>query len=97
MGAWGATALETGTVYIAPRVPCNRLRDVILHESVHVMQGRVYGGYDAASSGLAAYGGIEINADCGAKLLGASWTNYTSRCSAAQSQAARAILAGRRP
>lgn len=96
-GHWGQTNLSTGVVSIAPTTPANRLRDVMWHEAVHVRQHQVYGSYAATRAGLASYGGMEAVADCGAKLMGARWTGYTSQCSAAQTQAARDLLAGRRP
>jgi len=96
-GAWGATDLNTGTVYIAPRTPLSKLSSVMYHESVHVLQGRVFGGRSGADAGLATYGGIEAVADCGARMLGATWTNYVQHCSAAQNHAASAILRGVKP
>jgi hypothetical protein len=95
-GAWGATDLGAGVVYIAPRTPASRVLDVVRHEWVHVQQGRVYGGMAPARDALAPWGGIELVADCGAKALGARWTNYIKRCSPAQTAAARNILAGQR-
>ncbi|MFL6141452.1 MAG: hypothetical protein ACJ72N_06220 [Labedaea sp.] len=94
-GAWGATDLGAGIVYIAPRTPAGRVLDVVRHEWVHVQQGRVYGGIAQARTALAPWGGVEIVADCGAKALGATWTNYIKRCSPAQTAAARNIIAGR--
>lgn len=96
-GAWGATSLETGTVYISPRAPQRYLIAIMLHESMHVRQGQLYGGIYAARDGLAKYGGIEINADCGALILGANWTNYTQSCTPQQRAAAQSILKGIRP
>ncbi|HET9140449.1 hypothetical protein [Actinophytocola sp.] len=93
-GSWGATDLSRGVVYIAPRTPANRLLDVVRHEWVHVAQGRIYGGIGAAKTALAHVGGIEVVADCGAKLQGARWTHYTKTCTPAQTAAARQILSG---
>jgi len=94
-GAWGATDLAAGVVYVAPRTPANRLLDVVRHEWVHVQQGRVYGGIAKAKSALASVGGIEVVADCGAKLLGAGWTHYVKACTPEQTAAAKHVLAGR--
>jgi hypothetical protein len=93
-GSWGATDLSSGTVYIAPRTPLKYLDDVMLHESVHVRQGRVYGNISSARSALAPFGGLEPVADCGAKMLGATWTNYVKSCTSDMNHAARAMLAG---
>jgi hypothetical protein len=95
-GGWGATDLDTGDVYISPGTPCAKLRSVMLHESMHVKQGRIYGGYDQAVTQLASYGGIEINADCAARLAGATWTNYAQRCTATQNVGAGATMSGQR-
>lgn len=76
MGRWGATDLNSGMVYIARRTPFTYLRSVMLHESAHVLQGRRFGGYQAAVAALAPYGGIEVTADCKALTLGATWINY---------------------
>lgn len=93
-GSWGATDLSNGIVYIAPRTPLKYLDDVMLHESIHVRQGRIYGDIDTARSALAPFGGLEPVADCGAKMLGATWTNYVSSCTANMNHAARAMLDG---
>jgi hypothetical protein len=75
-GAWGATQLDTGEVWIAPRTPLSVLRSVMIHESAHVVQGRTFGGYFRAIETMAPYGGIEVTADCWALAHGATWTNY---------------------
>lgn len=99
-GAWGATQMDSSElVFIARRTPARYLVAVMEHESMHVRQMRVYGGnYNAAVTGLAPYGGIEVNADCGALLMGANYTNYVKgRCTTQQTQAANAIMEGRQP
>lgn len=75
-GAWGATQLDTGQVYIARRTPLANLRSVMIHESCHVRQGRAFGGYYGAVAAMAPYGGIERTADACALNSGASWINY---------------------
>lgn len=93
-GAWGMTAPDTGEVDIAPRTPCVRVRDIVLHEWIHVQQGRVYGSLSAAEAALARFGGVEVVADCGAKQLGATWFSYTSRCTNDQALAGLAMARG---
>lgn len=93
-GSWGATDLSSGTVYIAPRTPLKYLDDVMLHESIHVRQGQVYGNIGSARSALANFGGLEAVADCGARMLGATWTNYVSSCTTSMNHAATAMLNG---
>lgn len=102
-GHWGATDLSTGTVYISPNAPVSRLDSIARHEWAHVIQGRVYGHNAQAAfaamnrvfggSGLT---GAERSADCMARLLGASWTNYTPCTSAAWRAKAGRLLAGER-
>jgi len=75
-GSWGAAAPDTGNVWIARRTPLYALASVMLHESCHVRQGRVFGGYKAAVTALAPYGGLERTADACAKNMGATWINY---------------------
>jgi hypothetical protein len=91
-GAWGTTSTGDGGVFIAARTPCRYVRSVMLHEYVHVRQHAVYGRGMAAA--LAGYGGMEKVADCGAKMLGATWTNYTQTCTAKMNAAAAAVLKG---
>lgn len=93
-GSWGATDLRTGIVYIARRTPLQYLKSVMLHESIHVRQGYVYGNINTARAALANFGGLEAIADCGAKLLGATWTNYVNNCSPDMLYAAQAMLSG---
>lgn len=102
-GHWGATDLNSGTVFISPSVPASRLDSVVRHEWAHVLQIRVYGSASATIAGLNAYfggsgiTGAERAADCMALQLGATWTNYTSCSSAAWRRGAAHLLAGRRP
>ena len=101
-GDWADTDLSTGTVYVAPRAPVNLLFSIVAHEYGHVLQGRIYGGLDAAVAGLQPFYGyvgelaIERAADCMALLEGATWTNYTTCQNAAWRQDAAILLSGRR-
>ncbi|SDI76910.1 hypothetical protein SAMN05444157_0070 [Frankineae bacterium MT45] len=102
-GAWGATNLSTGTVYIAPRAPVADLYSIVVHEYAHVIQGRLYGNMAGAIAGLRPQFGnagertIEYAADCVARLEGATWTDYTSCTNPAWRRAAQALLNLRRP
>lgn len=95
-GAWGRTEVPGNTIWIAPRTPCDKVYSVAVHEWTHHMQGVVYGDYRAAKRAMARYGGLEIVADCGALLLGATWINYGCPGGASKAAAA-AILRGERP
>ena len=102
-GHWGATDLSSGTVYVSPSVPASRLDDVVRHEWAHVLTIRVYGSASATVAGLDAYfggsgiTGAERAADCMARQLGATWTNYTSCSSPSWQRGAARLLQGRRP
>lgn len=102
-GHYGTTDLATSDIYISPTVPVSLLDSVVRHEYAHVVTVRVYGGqWRLAKSALnAAFGGsgmtgAERAADCMARLMGASWTNYTSCSSSAWRNHAQRLLAGRR-
>lgn len=87
-GSWGAASCS-GVAYIAPRVPVQYVDDVVYHEYGHLLQCEEYGTFGAARAAL---GNIEQNADCIARLLGATWLNYG--CPASQMPAARDLLRG---
>jgi hypothetical protein len=102
-GHWGATDLGNNTVYISPSVPASKLDSVVRHEWSHILTIRAYGGVSSALAGTnSVFGGsgmtgVERAADCMARQLGATWTNYTSCSSATWQRAASALLRGRRP
>ncbi len=98
-GALGATCLRAGgpcahagQVFIARRTPLNQLASVMKHESMHVRQSRIYG--LNVITALAPFGGIEAVADCGARMLGATWTHYVKTCTPVMNHAAQAMLNG---
>ncbi len=100
---WGMTDLQTGVVYLSPRIPSARLYDVVAHEWSHVLSVRVYGGdVTAAVDALNAYyggsglSGAERAADCMARQLGARWTHYTPCSDSRWQTGAKRLLAGRR-
>lgn len=82
-GAWGATQLDTGDIWIAPRTPLADLYSVVVHEYGHAISGHLYGGFypaqDAADRLFGQQGeyGLEVEADCMARVEGATFTNYT--------------------
>jgi hypothetical protein len=102
-GHWGVADLYSGVVYLSPRVPADRVYDVVAHEWSHLLSVKAYdgdvsGALDAMNgyfggSGLA---GAERAADCMARELGATWTHYTP-CNNSQWRAgARRLLAHER-
>jgi hypothetical protein len=99
-GPWGLTDLYTGVVTISTSVPANRMYDVVAHEWGHVLSMSDYG-FDvrtAAGALDAAFGGngLELAADCMARVLGAQWTNYTACTSSVWRTAAQVLVAGHR-
>jgi hypothetical protein len=96
-GSSAETQVSTGEVWVRTDVACVYLHDLMLHESMHVRQGRIYGTAAAASRALGAYGGIEVNADCAARAAGArNGSGYTDGpCAGKYAEAGRATLAGR--
>jgi uncharacterized protein YjaZ len=94
-GSWGLMKTATGKVFIAKGVPCDKVRSVMVHEYTHVLQWRLYG--SSLVSDLESHGGAEEIADCGARMLGATWTHYVQTCTAEQTRSADAILRGVRP
>ena len=102
LGNYAVTNRTTGTVYVSPRVPRRRLYSVVAHEWGHVISDHAYDGDlrtgDAAM--LRWFGGgstavaIERAADCIARILGASWTHYTSCTDGHWRLGARYLAAG---
>lgn len=100
-GSWGLTDLNAGIVYIAPRVPSRYMYSVVAHEWGHVLSVRAYDGDVSAAlaamnqwfggSGLT---GAERAADCMARVLGATWTNYTPCHDSRWRTGAKHLLAG---
>jgi hypothetical protein len=97
-GSWGTADWYRSIVYVSPRVPRDRLYDVVVHEWSHLLSVRRYdGNVDEAVRAMNAYFGgsgligAERAADCMARLLGAQWTNYTP-CTSASWRAGAARL-----
>jgi hypothetical protein len=97
-GSWGTADWYRGVVYISPRVPVDRLYDVVVHEWSHLLSAAAYGGdVDAAMAAMNGWFGgsgvvgAERAADCMALALGARWTHYTS-CGSGQWRAGAARL-----
>jgi hypothetical protein len=102
-GHWGATDLATSEIFISPAVSPGLLDSVVRHEYAHVVTVRAYGGdwRTAKSATNAAFGGsgrtgVELAADCMARAMGASWTQYTSCARQDWQQLSARLLSGRR-
>jgi hypothetical protein len=72
---WGkAYPQGTGMGAISPETPCDTVASVVYHEWVHLQQYRHYGPDFGAS--VLGQDRVEIVADCGAWLLGSTYTPY---------------------
>lgn len=99
-GHWGMADMGHGIVYVSPGVPANRMYDVVAHEWSHVLSVKPYG-VDAMAAvramdayfGGSGLTGAERAADCMARILGATWTHYTSCSDAHWRAGARTLLA----
>jgi hypothetical protein len=96
----GVTDLDTGQVTIDPGMACWSVRQVVVHEAVHVNQGLIYGSGRAADIALAPYGGVEVNAECARGYLTGSTVmsgyKIVLPCKDAQLRAGIATATGRR-
>ncbi|HUR14713.1 MAG TPA: hypothetical protein VM097_09520 [Mycobacteriales bacterium] len=101
-GHWGMADMGRGIIYISPDVPADRMYDVVAHEWSHVLSVKPY---DAAMEAVVAMNtyfggsgmtGAERGADCMARILGATWTHYTSCGDARWRDGARRLLARQR-
>jgi hypothetical protein len=102
-GHWGMADLGRGIVYVSPRVPANRMYDVVAHEWSHVLSVKPYdsdamGAVRAMNAYFGGSGltGAERAADCMARILGATWTHYTPCTDARWRSGARTLLSRQR-
>jgi len=77
-GHYAGTDMNGGTVIYMElnNIPVNRVASTAIHEYMHVLQGRQYGGYDGAIAHFGSLIALEKNADCMALQNGASWVHY---------------------
>lgn len=76
LGRGGQTLMDQRRAEVDPDVWCGDLPSVMTHEWMHLQQVRVYGSYQAAVVYYGGAEGMELAADCGARLLGATYTPY---------------------
>jgi hypothetical protein len=76
LGRGGQALMDQGRAEIDPDVACVDLSSLVKHEWVHLQQARMYGGQHAAVEFYGSYEQLEIAADCGARMLGATYTPY---------------------
>ena len=76
-GHYGATDLNNQIIYMDLRViPRNLVASVAIHEYMHILQSREYGGYTGMLAHYGSMSEIEKAADRMAVEHGATWTNY---------------------
>lgn len=76
-GHYGATDLDNQVIYIQlTLIPTERVASVCIHEYMHILQARQYGGYAQTVAHFGSVLGMERNADAMARANGATWTNY---------------------
>ena len=100
---WGTTSFEKRSIEISQTVPLDKLYSVAVHEWSHMKSTDVWAGdvptaFDRlrAVFGGTSSDGVEISADCMARVLGATWTNYTACDNQAWRAAAAKVLNGER-
>jgi hypothetical protein len=102
-GHWGVADLYNGIAYVSPTVPRDRLYDVVAHEWSHLLMIKAYDGDVRAALAAANryFGGSDLMgaeraADCMARILGATWTHYTSCSNASWREGARRLVSRQR-
>lgn len=76
-GHYGATDLDNQVIFMQLSIiPTDRVASVAIHEYMHIIQARTYGGYDATVAHYGSVLGMERAADQMARANGATWTNY---------------------
>jgi hypothetical protein len=82
-------------VTLGTHVPEDLRCSVVVHEWIHILQIRQMGGLRRTMDIVGGRGEMEAIADCGALVLGATWTNYGCNTDGQRDYAAR-LLAGER-
>ena len=76
-GHYGATDLNNQVIYMQlSLIPTDRVASVAIHEYMHILQAREFGGYDATVAHFGSVRGMELDADRRARANGATWTHY---------------------
>jgi hypothetical protein len=76
-GHYAGTKMDSGVIYIQlSAIPANRVASVCIHEYMHILQARMYGGYSGTVAHFGSVLGMEKDADRMARANGATWTNY---------------------
>jgi hypothetical protein len=101
---YGTTDWVTNTITISAFTPVNLLYSVIAHEWSHEIQAFVYHrdfwgivrsmNRHFGGGGSSGQRGVEYAADCMARLMGATWTDYTSCQNRKWRHSAKRLLKG---
>ena len=74
---YSATDLDSQIIYVhLDNIPADRVASTCIHEYMHILQAREYGGYAATVSHFGSVLGMEQAADRAAQANGATWTRY---------------------
>lgn len=74
---YSATDLDHQIVYVyLGNIPADRVASTCIHEYMHILQARQYGGYAATVAHFGSVLGMEQAADRAARANGATWTYY---------------------
>ena len=77
VGHYGATDLDHQIIYMnLAAIPTDRVASACIHEYMHILQARQYGGYAATVAHFGSVLGMEQAADQAAIANGATWTRY---------------------
>ncbi|HEY0259173.1 MAG TPA: hypothetical protein VGC18_04915 [Lacisediminihabitans sp.] len=76
-GHYAATDLNRRVIYLQLSIiPADRVASVAIHEYMHIIQSRTYGGYAQTVAHFGSVLAMEKNADAMARANGATWTAY---------------------
>jgi hypothetical protein len=74
---YAATDLDAQHIYVdLGRIPAARVTSVCIHEYMHILQARAYGGRAGTIAHFGSVAAMERDADRMALLNGATWTHY---------------------
>lgn len=76
-GHYAGTDLDAQHIYVdLDRIPAARVASVCIHEYMHILQARAYGGRAGTIAHFGSVAAMERDADRSALLNGATWTHY---------------------
>jgi hypothetical protein len=74
---YAATDMDNQIIYVhLGNIPVSRVESTCIHEYMHILQARQYGGYDGTVANFGSVLGMERAADRAALANGATWAGY---------------------